>query len=105
MLRHDLQERLVMHLFLRKTLCVSETRRLIYGESVLVIRARYLRGYVSTGRFEKYIPTNCVVSVQVIWWCYDRENGRVTLSVVGSCVDQRNNECVNKRLVMKPLEN
>jgi len=70
-----------------------------------LFRARYLRVYVPTGRFEKYITTNCVVPVQVIWCCYGRENGRVTVSGVGSCVDQRNNECVHRRLVMKPLEN
>jgi hypothetical protein len=66
-----------------------------------LFRAPYLRGYVPTGRFEKYITTNCVVLVQVIWCCYDRENGRVTLSGVGSRVDQRNNVCAHKRLVMK----
>jgi len=36
-LRHALQGRLVMNVCLRNTLRVSETRKSIYGESVLVI--------------------------------------------------------------------
>jgi len=52
-LRHALQERLVMHLCLLKSLRVSETRKLIYGESILVIPCELLARLRTYWTFQK----------------------------------------------------